>query len=305
DCSDRQQARRQAAEAQNHIFESLGECYGLCIIPGSNSFLVLPKNISRSTAAGVILHPGGPAHSPRSSSVPDPDVPVNGGVEAGFVFAVGGDEKLLRRLNELDNAEMVSTSGKGTDAKWKLDAGDVGDVMQLFGNCQYLFSNSYHVGYSSSHIQRGWERCRARAAKLDREALGQAAGVRVQCLHSNATYLTFCIDGAVQQDPPAQWQTLVMRYLSKRDETPERQDVERQAQAFWGSVLRSILPVIAKAELRVIIGLLVLLLGRTNVVVSAQTRVQAFCLIMHRVTHSLHSSWNRHVNIVLESNQDS
>ncbi|KAG2030091.1 hypothetical protein BDR03DRAFT_975071, partial [Suillus americanus] len=134
DCSDRQQARRQAAEAQNHIFESLGERYGLCIIPGSNSFLVLPKNISRSTAAGVILHPGGPAHSPRSSSVPDPDVPVNGGVEAGFVFAVGGDEKLLRRLNELDNAETVSTSGKGTDAKWKLDAGDVGDVMQLFGN---------------------------------------------------------------------------------------------------------------------------------------------------------------------------
>lgn len=136
DCSDRQWARRQAAEAQNHIFDSLGERYGLRIIPGSNSFLVLPNNISRSTAVGAILHPGGPAHSPRSSSVPDLDVPVNGGgEEAGFVFAVGGDEKLLRRLNELDNAETVSTSGKGTDAKWKLDAGDVGDVMWLFANC--------------------------------------------------------------------------------------------------------------------------------------------------------------------------
>lgn len=136
DCSDRQWARRQAAEAQNHIFDSLGERYGLRIIPGSTSFLVLPNNISRSTAVGAILHPGGPAHSPRSSSMPDLDVPVNGGGgEAGFVFAVGSDEKLLRRLNELDNAETVSTSGKGTDAKWKLDAGDVGDVMRLFANC--------------------------------------------------------------------------------------------------------------------------------------------------------------------------
>jgi trehalose 6-phosphate synthase/phosphatase len=135
DSSDRQWARRQAAEAQNHIFDSLGERYGLRILPGSNSFLVLPNNISRSTAVGAILHPGGPAHSPRSS-VPDLDVPVNGGGgETGFVFSVGSDEKLLRRLNELDNAETVSTSGKGTDAKWKLDAEDVGDVMWLFANC--------------------------------------------------------------------------------------------------------------------------------------------------------------------------
>jgi trehalose 6-phosphate synthase/phosphatase len=115
---------------------SLGERYGLRIIPGANSFLVLPNNISRSTAVGAILHPGGPAHSPRSS-IPDLDVPVNGSVgrEASFVFAVGGDEKLLRRLNELDNAETVSTSGKGTDAKWKLDASDVGEVMWTFANC--------------------------------------------------------------------------------------------------------------------------------------------------------------------------
>ncbi|KAG1750509.1 glycosyltransferase family 20 protein [Suillus paluster] len=141
DCSDRQWARRQAAEAQNHIFDSLGERYGLRIIPGSNSFLVLPNNISRSTAVGAILHPGGPAYSPRSSSTSIPDLPsgmhMGGGVggEAGFVFAVGGDEKLLRRLNELDNAETVSTSGKGTDAKWKLDAGGVADVLWMFANC--------------------------------------------------------------------------------------------------------------------------------------------------------------------------
>lgn len=117
-------------------YSGLGERYSLRIIPSSTSFLVLPNNIFRSTAVCTILHPEGPAHSPCSSSMPDIDVPVNGGGgEAGFVFAVGGDEKLLRRLNELDNAETVSTSGKGTDAKWKLDAGDVGDVMWLFANC--------------------------------------------------------------------------------------------------------------------------------------------------------------------------
>ncbi|KIJ64234.1 glycosyltransferase family 20 protein [Hydnomerulius pinastri MD-312] len=136
DCSDRQWARRQAAEAQNHIFDSLGERYGLRIIPGANSFLVLPNNISRSTAVGAILHPGGPAYSPRSGMMLSPVHGEGDDVsdEAGFVVAVGGDEKLLRRLNELDNAETVSTSRKGTDAKWKLDPKEVMSVLSQFAN---------------------------------------------------------------------------------------------------------------------------------------------------------------------------
>jgi trehalose 6-phosphate synthase/phosphatase len=147
DCPDRQWARRQAAEAQNHIFDSLGERYGLRIIPGSNSFLVLPNNISRSTAVGAILHPGGPAQSPRSGlsgslagmasrGVWGGDVDIDGhdGDETRGVFAFSGDEKLLRRLNELDNAETVSTTRKGTDAKWKLDPKEVMSVLsQLAG----------------------------------------------------------------------------------------------------------------------------------------------------------------------------
>ncbi|KAF8315938.1 hypothetical protein DL93DRAFT_2166528 [Clavulina sp. PMI_390] len=51
----RQWARRQAAEAQNHIWDSLGERFALRIIPGARSFLVLPKNVSRSTAVGVVF----------------------------------------------------------------------------------------------------------------------------------------------------------------------------------------------------------------------------------------------------------
>ncbi|KAI6030132.1 hypothetical protein EDC04DRAFT_3091835 [Pisolithus marmoratus] len=138
-----------SAEAQNHIFDSLGERYGLRIIPGQNSFLVLPNNISRSTAVGTILHPGGPACSPLGggAGVGDADydgwwssTAVGSGTgrtsgttggrvstagESTLVLGIGGDEKLLRRLNELDDAETVSTSRRGTDTRWKPDPREV------------------------------------------------------------------------------------------------------------------------------------------------------------------------------------
>ncbi len=55
-----------------------------------------------------------------------------------FVLAVSADEKLLRRLNELDFAETVSTgeAGTGTDAKWKLEAEDAIDVLWQFANAK-------------------------------------------------------------------------------------------------------------------------------------------------------------------------
>jgi hypothetical protein len=156
---DLQWARRQAAEAQNHIFDSLGERYGLRIIPGTTSFLVLPNNISRSTAVGAILHPGGPAHTSTLAGrgAPWTSVSVGGGTsvggatglgidgggegsgdfvsaEVGFVLAMGSDENLLRRLNELEGAETCSTSGKGTNAKWRIGKEDVGRMLWQFVN---------------------------------------------------------------------------------------------------------------------------------------------------------------------------
>ncbi|KZS89294.1 hypothetical protein SISNIDRAFT_431860 [Sistotremastrum niveocremeum HHB9708] len=130
----RQWARRQAAEAQNHVFDSLGERYGLRIIPGENSFLVLHNNVSRSSAVGAILHPGGPvqtATSRPSAWAEDiaEGVDVN---EIDFVLAVSGDEKLLRRLNDLDHAETCSTRGKGSDAKWRLEPKDVVSTLLEF-----------------------------------------------------------------------------------------------------------------------------------------------------------------------------
>lgn len=52
--------------------------------------------------------------------------------EIDFVLAVSGDEKLLRRLNDLDHAETCSTRGKGSDAKWRLEPKDVVSTLLEF-----------------------------------------------------------------------------------------------------------------------------------------------------------------------------
>ncbi|KAI5983573.1 glycosyltransferase family 20-domain-containing protein [Pisolithus marmoratus] len=151
--SDRSWARRQAAEVQSHIFDCLGERYGLRIIPRQNSFFVLLNNISCSTAVGTILHPGGPARPPLGGGAGVGDADYDGwwsstmvGSGAGrtsgttggrvssagesiLVLGIGGDENLLRRLNELNNVETVSTSRRGTDARWKLDPREVLGVL--------------------------------------------------------------------------------------------------------------------------------------------------------------------------------
>lgn len=50
--------------------------------------------------------------------------------EIDFLLAISSDEKLLTRLNEIDGAETVSSSGKGTDAKWKLESEEVVGVLK-------------------------------------------------------------------------------------------------------------------------------------------------------------------------------
>ncbi|KAH7885857.1 topoisomerase II-associated protein PAT1 [Phlebopus sp. FC_14] len=68
-------------------------------------------------------------------------------------------------------------------------------------------------------------------------------------------------------------------------DTPDKEEVERQTQAFLGSVLQSILPVVAKAELRLVTGILGLFLDRSDVVMAAQTRpgIALLTLFMSRV----------------------
>lgn len=61
--------------------------------------------------------------------------------------------------------------------------------------------------------------------------------------------------------------------LDSLDDSPERKEAERQTQAFLGSVLQSIIPVVAKASLRIVTGLLSLLISRSDIVAVTQTRV--------------------------------
>lgn len=63
-------------------------------------------------------------------------------------------------------------------------------------------------------------------------------------------------------------------------ETPERAEAERQTQAFLGSVMQSILPVVSVAELGLVTGLLSLLLHRSNIVAVVQTRVRRIAGIL-------------------------
>lgn len=63
--------------------------------------------------------------------------------------------------------------------------------------------------------------------------------------------------------------------LDSIQDTQARADVERQTQAFLGSVMQSILPVVSVANLRLVTGLLGLLLDRSDIVAVAQTRVSS------------------------------
>jgi trehalose 6-phosphate synthase/phosphatase len=47
-----------------------------------------------------------------------------------FILAIGTDERLLRRLNDIDFSETCSTSGRATEAKWQLDPAQSIDVLR-------------------------------------------------------------------------------------------------------------------------------------------------------------------------------
>jgi DNA topoisomerase 2-associated protein PAT1 len=62
--------------------------------------------------------------------------------------------------------------------------------------------------------------------------------------------------------------------LDSLEDNPERVEIERQTNAFLASVMQSILPIVAKSNLRLITGLLGLLLDRSNVTIVARTKVR-------------------------------
>lgn len=83
---------------------------------------------------GAILRPGGPSQSiPSSWFTPEVTTPDTT-QDVDIVMCIGADEKLLSRLNELDNADTCTTSGKGSDAKWRLSVEDVIPTLWKFAN---------------------------------------------------------------------------------------------------------------------------------------------------------------------------
>jgi DNA topoisomerase 2-associated protein PAT1 len=74
--------------------------------------------------------------------------------------------------------------------------------------------------------------------------------------------------------------------LDALEESPERAEVERQTQAFLGSVLQSILPIVANLELHVVTALLGLLIERSHdhdIAAVAKTKVCIQTIMYHRV----------------------
>ena len=61
--------------------------------------------------------------------------------------------------------------------------------------------------------------------------------------------------------------------LDMPEDKPEQHDMERQTQTFLGSVVQSVLPVVSKAGLRLVSGLVGLLIERNDIIAISQTRV--------------------------------
>src|SRR5882762_7013543 len=71
-----------------------------------------------------------------------------------------------------------------------------------------------------------------------------------------------------------------------------QKDVEQQTQVFLGSVVQSILPIVAKAGLRLVSGLLGLLLERSDIIAISQTRVSRHLVsVEHRVLTLITIAW--------------
>src|SRR6266498_3782697 len=93
---------------------SLGERYGLRIIPGRNSFLIMPNNVSRSTAVGFILQQ---RHSRMGYSTPGHNSSSSSSASSGggVVRASGSIARSVTMLEGMGYglASVVAGSGPG------------------------------------------------------------------------------------------------------------------------------------------------------------------------------------------------
>ena len=88
-------ARRQASEVQGLISDSLGERFSLRIVNGQTYFVIMPKNVGRSTAVQYMLA------LDNMGQLPTRHAPTNKG-RFEFILHIGRDERLIALLNDLD-----------------------------------------------------------------------------------------------------------------------------------------------------------------------------------------------------------
>lgn len=116
---DHRWALRQASEMRSLIYDSLGERFSLRILHGVNSFVIMPKNVSRATAVqhivgldsmGMLPAPAPAAHVTGSAAPPTASSAAAGPRNIlDFVLAIGQDEALLRYINQLDMTYVPRT----------------------------------------------------------------------------------------------------------------------------------------------------------------------------------------------------
>ena len=75
---------------------------------------MLPNNISRSTAVGAILQPGGPLRTQLTARaaaawLSSEAMEADNATDFDFVLGVGKDERLMRRLNELERSTYIAS----------------------------------------------------------------------------------------------------------------------------------------------------------------------------------------------------
>ena len=71
--------------------------------------------------------------------------------------------------------------------------------------------------------------------------------------------------------------------LDSQEETPDRTEVDKQTQIFLSSVLQGILPVIAKASLRLLAGMVGLLMNRCDITTVMCSRVSVWLAFFREV----------------------
>ncbi|KAF9005908.1 topoisomerase II-associated protein PAT1 [Cyathus striatus] len=262
-------ARKREEEKGIHSLHSLQGALGKT---SGRSYKAAPRQLLQVDSASS---PASPAHAHISKS----SVHVEGAKEAAKLgreaLGTAGDTENLVRKEPLSHREVLTILEKLYDTVLHVEQLRRDQPLSEDEEACQIWSSEY-----DDLVNQIWEELRVMIPLETSDPhpfvslLGPSKGKRIlprltrhlssQRMLTLLTLLVACFSqlDVVKQAP----------ILDTIEETRERNDVERQTQAFLGSVMQSILPVVSVAGLRLVTGLLGLLLDRSNIVAVAQTR---------------------------------